>query len=68
MSRTNSGRKRKETGFVYPKGSPYCDAEGSSHLISCMNDAIINAAQRIGRKKINLELYRQCPPRRMKDT
>ena len=27
IRRTNSGRKLKSTGFVYPKGSPYCDSK-----------------------------------------
>ena len=35
---------------MYLKGSPYHDAEGSSHIISCLNDAIINYAPRIGGK------------------
>ena len=43
-----SGRKRKPTGLVYLKGSPYCDDEGSSQLRSFLNDAIINADPGIG--------------------
>ena len=43
-----SGRKRKATGFVYLQGSPYCDAEGSSQVRSCLHDAIINSSPRIG--------------------
>ena len=45
---TYSGRKQRATCYVYPKGSPYHDAEGSSQLRSCLHDAIINAAPRIG--------------------
>ena len=42
-----------KTGYVYLNGSPYTDAEGLSHLISCLHDAIINAAPRIGKKLTN---------------
>ena len=45
---TYSGRKQKATGCLLITGSPYCDDEGSSHLRSCLRDAIINAAPRIG--------------------
>ena len=48
IRRTYSGRKRKATGYVLITGSPYCDAEGSPHHRSCLHDAIINAASRIG--------------------
>ena len=48
MRRTYSGRKRKATGYVLITGSPYRDAEGSPHHISCLHDAINNAAPRIG--------------------
>ena len=53
---------------MYPKGSPYRDAEGSSQLKSCIHDAIINAAPRIRKNNDKLELYRQCQLRRAKDT
>ena len=53
IRRTYSGRKLRETGYVYLKCSPYPDAEGSSHLRSCIHDAIINAAQRIGEISTN---------------
>ena len=39
------------TGYVYLNGSPYSDAEGLPQLISCLHDAIINAALRTGKKK-----------------
>ena len=48
IRRVHSGRKRKATGFVYLKGSPYRDADGSSQLRSCRHDEIINTAPRIG--------------------
>ena len=53
MRRTFSGRKRKATGYVLITGSPYRDAEGSPHHRSCLHDAIINAAPRIGEKLTN---------------
>ena len=65
---TYSGRKRKATGFVLLTGSPYLDAEGSSQLRLFLHNAIINAAPRIGGKIDQSELYRQCSPRRVKDT
>ena len=68
IRRTYSGRKRKATGYVLLTGSPYRDAEGSSQLISCLHDSIINASPRIGEKIDKSELYRQCSPRRVKDT
>ena len=68
MRRTYSGRKRRSPGYACLNSSPYSDAEGSSQLISCLHDATINAAPRIGKFFDKLDLYRQCPPRRMKDT
>ena len=48
IRRTYSGRKQRATGYVYLKGSPYRDTEGSSHLRSFICDTIINSAPRIG--------------------
>ena len=45
---TYSGRKRKATGSVFLKVSPYRDDEGSSQTIYCLCDSIINASPRIG--------------------
>ena len=53
IRRTYSGRKRKAKGYVLLTGSPYRDSEGSSQLISCLHDAIVNAAPRIGGKSKN---------------
>ena len=53
IHRTYSGRKRKATGYVLITGSTYRDAEGSPHHRSCLHDAIINAAPRIGGKLTN---------------
>ena len=65
---THSGIKRKATCYVYITGSPHHDAEGLSQIRSCLHDAIINATPRIGGKIDKFELYRQCSPRRVKDT
>ena len=35
---------------------------------SCLQDAVINSAPRIGKFIDKQELYRQCPPRRVKDS
>ena len=35
---------------------------------SCLQDAVINSAPRIGKFINKLELYRQCPPRREKNS
>ena len=48
IRRTYSGRKQKATGYFLLTGSPYRDAEGSSHLRSCLHDAIINDDPRLG--------------------
>ena len=56
------------TSFVYLKGSPYRDSKGSWQLISCLHDAINNAAPKMGGKIDRLELYQQFPPRKVKDT
>ena len=48
LCRIYSGRIIKDAGFVYLKGLPYLDAEGSSQLRSRINDERINAAPIIG--------------------
>ena len=53
MRQTYSGRKLKATGYVLITGSPYCDAEVYPQLISCLHDAIVNAAPMIGKKWTN---------------
>ena len=57
MCWTYSGRKWKATGYVLITGSPYRDAKGSPHHRSCLHDAIINAAPRIGEIIDKSELY-----------
>ena len=53
IRQTYSGIKLRGKGYVYLNGSPYRDAEVSSQLRLCLNDAIINAAPRIGAKLTN---------------
>ena len=48
--RTYSVRKLKATGYVLITCSPYSYAEGLSLNRSCIHDAIINAAPRMGEK------------------
>ena len=65
---TYSIRKLRATGFMYLKGSLHLDAEGTSQLRSWIHDEIINSALGIAGKIDKLELYRQFPPIRVKDT
>ena len=49
-------------------GQNICEAEGHLLLRSCLQDAVINSDPMIVKYMNKLELYRQCPPRRVKDT
>ena len=68
IRRVYSGIKQKAADFAYLQFSPYCDADGSSHLRSCLRDAVMNTTPRIGQIIEKLEWYIQYPPRRAKDT
>ena len=68
IARDNFGRKRKSTGFIYLPGSKFRESEGHLTIRLCLQYAVINFAPRIGKYINKLELYRQCPPRRVKDT
>ena len=68
MRPTYSGWILRATGYMYRKGSPYRYAEGLPQLRLCLHDAIINAYLIIDETIEILELYRQCPPKRLKDT
>ena len=68
VARQNFGRKRKPTGCIFLSGSGFRDAEGNSNMRSCLQDAVINSAPRIGKFINKQELYRQCPPRRVKNS
>ena len=43
------------------------EAEGHLLIRSCLQDAVNNYAPTIGKCIDKHELYRQCPPRRVKD-
>ena len=66
-ARDKFGKKRKSTGFFLP-GSEFHEAEGHLSMRSCLQDAVINSAPRIGKYIYNQELYRHSPPRKLKHT
>ena len=68
MAKDNFGIKRKVTGCIYIPGSDFSEAEGHLSMRSCLQDAVINSATRIGKFINKQELYRQCPPRIVKDS
>ena len=68
MAKDNFGRNIKSTGCIYLPGSDFREAEGHLLMRSCLQDAVINSAPRIGKFIDKHELYRQCPPRRVKDS
>ena len=68
IARDNFGGKMKSTGFIYLPGSNFGEAEGHLTMSSYLQDAGINYAPGIGKYINKLELYIQCPPRRVKDT
>ena len=68
IERENFGIKRKSHRFIYFPGSKFRESEGYLKMISCLQDAVINSTPKIGKYINKLELYRQCPPRRVKDT
>ena len=56
------------TGYIYFPGSKYLEAAGHFNLRSCLQYAVIDSAPIIGKYTNTIELYNQCPPRRVKDT
>ena len=60
--------EKKSTGFIYLPGSKFCEAEGHFLMRSCLQDSGINSSPSIGKYINKLELYRHCPPRKVKDT
>ena len=68
VARQNFGRKRKPTGYIFLSGSGFREAEGNSKMRSCLHDAVINSAPIIVKFINKQELYRQCPPRRVKNS
>ena len=59
---------KKITGFIYVPGSEFRESEGHLSTRSCLQDAVIKSAPRIGKYIDKQELYRQFPPRKVKDT
>ena len=53
VARQNFGRKRKTTGLIFLPGSGFCEAEGNLKMRSCLQDAVINSAPRIGKLLTN---------------
>ena len=68
VARHNFGRKIKPTGCIFLPGSGFREAEGNLKMRSRVQDAVINSALRIGKFINKQKLYRQCPPRRVKDS
>ena len=59
MEKYNLGRKRKATRCIYHPGSYFHEGEGHLLMRSCLQDAVINYAPRIGKYIDKHELYRQ---------
>ena len=68
QSRQNFGRKRKPAGYIFLPGSKSCKAGGHLKLRSCLHDSVINCSPSIIKYTNKHELYRKCPPIRVKDT
>ena len=67
-SRYIFGRIRKSTGNIYFPVSQYREAGGHLNLSSFLYDNVIKSALWIGKYINKHELYRQFPPRRLKNT
>ena len=67
-AKENFGGKRKGTGCIYLPGPGFREAEVHLSMRSCLQDAVINSAPRIGKIINKQELYRNCHPRRVKDS
>ena len=67
IARDNFVRK-KSTGFIYLPESEFLETEGYLMMRSCLQDTVIISAPKIGKYLNKLELYRQCPPRKVKNT
>ena len=49
MAKENFSRKRKSTECIYIPGSDFRESEGHLSMRSCLQDAVINSAPRIGK-------------------
>ena len=68
MAKETFGRKRKATGCIFLPGSDLCEAGGHLSNRPCLQDTVINSSLSIGKYIDKQEFYRQCPPRKVKDT
>ena len=68
IARDNFGIKIKSSGFIYLPVSKLLGAESHLMMRLCLKDAVINPTPSIGKYINKMELYRQYPPRRVKDT
>ena len=67
IGRDNIGRKIRSTGYIYLPGSKYREAEEHLKMRSCFQYFVINSTPRIGKYLNKMELYKQLPPRKLKD-
>ena len=58
VARQNFARKRKPTEYIFIPGLGFREAESNLKMRSCLQDAVINSAPRIGKFINKLELYR----------
>ena len=68
IARYAFGIKIKATRLIFLPASKFYEAEVHLTMRSCLKDDVINSAPIIGKYINKLELYRQCPTRRVKDT
>ena len=62
------GKKRKATRCIFLPRTGLREAEGNLKMRSCLQDDVINFSPRIVKYINKLELYRQFPPRRVKNS
>ena len=67
IEKENLGKKKKTDWIYFLPGSKFCKAEGHLSMRSCLQDVVINYSPMIIKYINKLELYRQFPPRRVKD-
>ena len=68
MAKDNFGKKRNAAGCINIPASGFRESEDHLTMRLCLQDAVINSAKRIGKFIDKQELYRTCPPRRVKDS
>ena len=65
-TRKKFGKKGKATGYIFIPGTQFHEAEIHLKMRSYIHNDIINSAPSIGKYMNKHELYRKCPPRRVK--